>query len=182
MNQCTKKRTHATILGGVEWTRLREELKECRKMARLGQTALAALIDVDKSTINRIENVYGEPQHKPTLEIIERWVLVTGLTLSAFFARIEGLPPSATIGNDLSSQPKVSPDDDAVPLTPEDTETYIAIGKAIKRIFDKSQSKRGAYSGPPADSGAEEPKDGVHPRSPSDRPSWKKRPRQPKPR
>jgi transcriptional regulator with XRE-family HTH domain len=79
----------ATILDGVDWTRVREELKECRQAVKLNQVALAKKIGVNKSTVNRIENVYGEPDHKPDLETIAAWTEATGFTLSSFFATIE---------------------------------------------------------------------------------------------
>lgn len=73
----------------VNWARVREELKACREAAKLGQVPLARKIGVNKSTINRIENVYGEPDHVPDLDTIERWTLATGVKVSDFFRRVE---------------------------------------------------------------------------------------------
>jgi transcriptional regulator with XRE-family HTH domain len=73
----------------VDWKRLREELARCRLAAHLNQTQLASQIGIAKSTVNRIENVSGEPDHVPDLDTIERWVLATGVRLSVFFGKLE---------------------------------------------------------------------------------------------
>src|SRR5216684_3716076 len=85
----TTRRTDATDTRGVNWPIVRAELKACREAARLSQVALARRVKTNKSTVNRIEDLEGKPDHTPDLETIERWVLATGLMLSAFFARIE---------------------------------------------------------------------------------------------
>lgn len=103
MNCWAKERTDATILTGVDWVRVRAELKECRVAARLSQVGLARKMSevaaannakkakTNKSTINRIENIYGEPDHVPDLDTIERWVLATGRTLGSFFTLLDDL-------------------------------------------------------------------------------------------
>jgi len=106
MNHFDHERTDATILRGVDWARVRAELKVCREAAKLSQVGLARKMlalgaprgrkgKTNKSTVNRIENVYGEPDHVPDLDTIERWVLATGVNLSDFFRRVEGLPAGA---------------------------------------------------------------------------------------
>lgn len=118
MNQCAQERTRATILGAVNWIRLREELKECRETARLGQVALARLIGKNKSTVNRIENVYGEPEHKPDLDTIELWVQATGLTLSIFFTRL-AFARTTVDPSQLPATPQVADHESLPPIAPE---------------------------------------------------------------
>lgn len=74
---------------GMEWVKLREGLANCRKAARLSQASLAQKMRVAKSTVNRIENVYGEPDYKPDLETIELYLRECGGSLHHFFAALE---------------------------------------------------------------------------------------------
>jgi len=76
----------------MDWQRVRSELTKLRveRKPKLSQTRLGKEAGIAKSTINRIENVDGEPDHVPDLDTIERWVLATGGKLSAFFERVEG--------------------------------------------------------------------------------------------
>lgn len=89
MNQVASVRMDATILVGMDWVRVRSALQEAREAAKLNQVALARMIGVNKSTINRIENVYGEPDHKPDLATLVAWLQACDRTVSGFFAEIE---------------------------------------------------------------------------------------------
>lgn len=89
MNYGAQPSDSGAILQGVDWRRLRELLREHRLAAKLNQSALAEAIGVDKSTINRIENVYGEPDHEPRLETVEAWIRGTGSTLGELFTELD---------------------------------------------------------------------------------------------
>jgi transcriptional regulator with XRE-family HTH domain len=80
----------------MEWQRVRAELQTVRlaQKPKMSQTRLGHLAGLSKSTVNRIENVYGEPDHVPDLNSVERLVRAMGLTLSGFFARLEPASPS----------------------------------------------------------------------------------------
>lgn len=187
VDKCTKERMYATILKGMDWKRLRQELKECREKARLGQVALARLMHTNKSTINRIENLYGEPKHRPTLDKIDRWVTATGLTLSSFFARIEGLPESVGTGDDRGPHAQVTGADEALsPLTAEDRKllrAYVEDRRLHQKAAElvgafadrQAESERGSHRrhAPEADDPETSPR--VRPRSPSQRHAKRRR-------
>lgn len=136
--------------GGVNWKRLRGELAACRVAAGLNQTQLAHRIGIAKSTVNRIENVYGEPDHVPDLDTIERWVIETSLTLASFFARIEALPDIAEVAEDQSTPTlHKSAADEAVPtLSRDEIATIRALTKVLRQDADRehAESLRGPHS------------------------------------
>lgn len=72
----------------VNWAKVAELLKDLRASA--GQTnasAFAEEIEVDKSTVGRIERA----EVKPNLETIEKWVNACDGKLSSFFLHVESV-------------------------------------------------------------------------------------------
>lgn len=129
----------------AELTKLRLEQRPKMSQTRLGHAAAIA-----KSTVNRIENVYGEPDHVPDIETIERWVLATGLTLSSFFARIEGLqaqPLVSTTTVPLAESEKTEHATPPVASSPSvrvrDLEVFgRAFGRAIVEEFRRDSQRK----------------------------------------
>lgn len=74
--------------GVIDWRVLRRELAVARIKAGLEEDELARAIEVDVSTVYRIEKS-GSGKNNPSLDIIAKWVDRCGLTLSAFTALVE---------------------------------------------------------------------------------------------
>lgn len=68
--------------------RARAELAKLREDQQLTQEELGDKAGFSKSTVSRIENVDGEPDHVPDLDTIEKWVLACGAELADFFSRV----------------------------------------------------------------------------------------------
>jgi len=85
----------------VDYKRAREILRHARNRAanerdglpHVGMTLdeAAAKSGLNRATIHSIENIKREPALKPDLESIERLARAYGLTLTALFARVEGV-------------------------------------------------------------------------------------------
>ena len=82
----------------VDFLALREELRKLREQSDFTLDELAVSSGLNRATIHAIENIKREPDLKPELETVERLVVAMGLTLSEFFARIEGLNVSPERG------------------------------------------------------------------------------------
>ena len=84
----------------VDFALIREALRRARAAAsieragvlRIGMTLneAAAQSGLNRATIHSIENLKREPTLQPELETIERLARAYGLSLSAFFAQIDG--------------------------------------------------------------------------------------------
>ena len=87
---------------GVDLGKMRSALRAKRLELKWSLDDLAAKSGVNRSTIHDIEtNADGKPQMATVARLVEGM----GLTLSEFFARIEGLKPQPlTAQNALSSQ------------------------------------------------------------------------------
>lgn len=71
---------------GVNWPKVAEILRDLRAQAGLtNASAFAVEIEVDKSTVGRIERA----EVKPNLDTIEKWVLACDGKLSSFFLHVE---------------------------------------------------------------------------------------------
>lgn len=73
----------------LDWKVLRRELAVARIKAGLEEDALATAIGVDVSTIYRIEKS-ASGKNNPSLDIIVKWVVQCGVSISAFIALVEG--------------------------------------------------------------------------------------------
>jgi transcriptional regulator with XRE-family HTH domain len=101
----------------VDFKLVREGLRRARALApaerdgirRVGMTLdeAAEKSGLNRATIHSIENTRREPKLRPEFETIERLARTYGLTLSAFFARIEGVPAPAPSLADEGLQPIV---------------------------------------------------------------------------
>lgn len=163
-------RQHILAVMDVKTTRL--EIVAERERQGLNQRELAAKAGLDQGHMSKIEDIDGQEMRdlaaRIVFQIIERGL---GLTVSEFFARIEGLPDAATTSDDHGPS-EVSPADDAL-STPEGR-TYYAIGKAIASIVTRveregRESQRGPHRRhPPAIGNPPAPSD-PHPRRPRTR-------------
>lgn len=77
---------------GMDYRRLREALRALRFEKKLGVPELATDAGLNKTTVYRLEDVDTEPDRELDLVTLEKLTTAMGLTLSEFFARIEGLP------------------------------------------------------------------------------------------
>lgn len=133
---------HASLQ--MDWTAIRLELRAVRKETKASGRRASGLYlketaGVDPSTLNRIEGVKKYPNHKPDLETIEALVRAMGLTLSAFFARIEGVsvsPPTikADDGDSLPATSVVSFEEQGQFLLAATGQLVAAIDRAADRI------------------------------------------------
>lgn len=142
----------------MDFKLLREALRQARHQAqvarkgvqRVGMTLkeAAAATGLNLSTIHSVENVKREPNLEPEFDTIERLVHAYGLTLSLFFARIEGLPEVDIAGQDREPLAgPVSPADETVPsLTAEELHTIRALTKVIRTSADREDEAAAAQS------------------------------------
>jgi DNA-binding XRE family transcriptional regulator len=86
---CDQEMDYASMQ--MDWGRIRQEIRAVRKEHKITLRILHQKTGVSPSTVNRIERVEKYPAHKPDLETIQTLVSAMDLTLSQFFARIEGL-------------------------------------------------------------------------------------------
>jgi transcriptional regulator with XRE-family HTH domain len=127
--------TDATIMGGVNWIRVRELLADCREQSNLNASALARKMGVHKSTIHRIENVRDLPDYTTDLETIEAWTRATGMTLSSFFAQIETLSGTSSEAQNLRAQREVDVDKAYPDLFPNIVKEGESEARAIKLLI-----------------------------------------------
>lgn len=76
----------------MDYVRARDVLRERRFELRLSIKDLASMADVERTTVYRVENTKAAPDYRPDFETMEKLASAMNLTLSQFFARIEGLP------------------------------------------------------------------------------------------
>jgi len=131
----------------MEWERVRAELAKLRReqKPKMSQTRLGQVAGIAKSTVNRIENVYGEPDHVPDLDTIERWVLATGLTLSSFFARIEQHAGHESGIRKIGGAPRDRPVPSVAPPAPD----YAAMGRALYDVVHGVVREQTSTARPP---------------------------------
>lgn len=107
----------------MDYRRVREVLRECRFQLDLGVKEIAEKSGLERTTIYRIENLKELPDYKPDLETIEAVIKGLGLTLSAFFARVENTGLQALPSRSTDRLPPASEDargnPSAVPETSE---------------------------------------------------------------
>ena len=84
----------------MDWVLLRKGLQDLRIERKMGVPELAADAGIAKTTVYRLENLNDDPDRGPDLETIEKLTTAMGLTLSSFFARIEGLKTAESGGHD----------------------------------------------------------------------------------
>lgn len=84
----------------VQWDQIRRGLANARTACRRQKDGkswtlrdLEAASGVDLATIHRLENTKRYPDHHPDLETLEALTAAMGLTLSRFFASVEGVDP-----------------------------------------------------------------------------------------
>lgn len=78
----------------LDWRAVRAELRRLRDVNDLTREELQKLSGVEKTTIYRIENTKELPDYKPDFDTVDALLAAMDITLSDFFARIEGLPPT----------------------------------------------------------------------------------------
>lgn len=81
---------------------IRKGLRKVRQDRKVTLRVLHEKTGISPSTINRIERVEKYPTHKPDLETLIALLAAMGLTLSAFFAQIEGLKTDDGGATDLA--------------------------------------------------------------------------------
>lgn len=74
----------------VNFALVREVLRRARASVGMTLDDAARHSGLNRATIHSIENIKREPALKPELETIERLAVAYGLTLSSFFAQLEG--------------------------------------------------------------------------------------------
>jgi transcriptional regulator with XRE-family HTH domain len=91
-----------------QWTSLdineqiRLALAALRREHGLTEYALAKAMDLNKSTVYRVENIDDRPGYEPTIDTITRWLDATSQeSLTAFFFRVEFGRDSPYAINDL---------------------------------------------------------------------------------
>jgi transcriptional regulator with XRE-family HTH domain len=143
----------------MEWKDIRAAYKAARQERGLRQDQVG---DMAQGMISKLEtnNNLG-----PTVGIFVRAIEGLGMSVSQFFAQIEGLPEPVRLGDDHGLPTKESATDEAVPaITAQNP--YYKIGKAFATIIQQSQSSRGADRRFATKTSDREAGDGVHPRSP----------------
>lgn len=93
---------------------VRRELQRIRGEASPEEFADQA--EVNRATVYRIEDFDGTPKYSPRIETISKLAAARGLTVSAFFAQIEGLPTASPQSTTVELLTQGVPDDSrAVP-------------------------------------------------------------------
>jgi transcriptional regulator with XRE-family HTH domain len=138
-NAPNKGNTHAYSAGMVDLKRVRAALRQLRTDANLTPEELADEVGVDRSTVYRIEN--PNSRQSPRIDTVSAIVESRGLTLSDFFAQIEGLPP--TRRHELHSPPlnPKTPEADhgrAVSIESSDVDRLYALGEALAESFSRA--------------------------------------------
>lgn len=138
----------------LDWRAVRAELRRLRDVNELTREALQKLSGVEKTTIYRIENTKELPDYKPDFETIEALLRAMEVSLSAFFLRIEGLPPTRqTDPESAHSTPSAGAGDDrALSATERSADalvqrTFIAalaqeIAVAVDRLIEARTQNR----------------------------------------
>lgn len=90
----------------LDWPALRGELRRLRAENDLTREELQKLSGVEKTTIYRIENTKEMPDYKPDFDTVSALLVAMEITLSAFFARIEGV--AAPASNESEPLPAVA--------------------------------------------------------------------------
>lgn len=139
----------------VDFQVVREALRRARDRApverkgaqRFGMTLdeAAARSGLNRATIHSIENIKREPSLKPELETIERLTIAYGLTVSSFFAQIEGLPAPLSLGENASINPQSQGQahEGVQALVPEDQVTATVI-KTLARLLAQANARADA--------------------------------------
>lgn len=129
---------------------LRVVLRQLRTDARLSPEELATEADVSRSTIYRLEN--GEIE-EPDLQTLRRIVGALGVTLSSFFAQIEGLKGPRTELQNLPSENQTRTADASTPLPTSDaalsttdlaaliTAGVSGLGESLERAIDRAADR-----------------------------------------
>lgn len=164
----------------MDFERFRAVLRELRRELVGTQGDLSALTKINETdtpvnamTISEIETgAIVDPGIITVVRLIEA---LPGVSLSSFFARIEGLPNAVGLGHNSGSLTPQDSDDDAIPPSPEESKRLQKIGKAVAeytRFKDQQrEGERQPHREPaPADS-ARKTGSGVRPGSPSQRPA-----------
>lgn len=96
----------------VNYRMARTVLRERRFELQWRVRDLAEKAGVERTTIYHLEKIEKEPDHEPDFKTLEKLALAMGLTLSAFFARIEGLKTDSPSSQTAASQkqPKTTED------------------------------------------------------------------------
>lgn len=114
----------------------RSVLRAARKEHVGGRNKLAAKVGLAKSTI---QNAEMGPDI-PGIETVARLVEGMGLTLSSFFAQIEGLPTDAPAKQDQpipSGLSMVTDDDEVSTLSPSARQIFRDLGRVFARQADR---------------------------------------------
>lgn len=114
---------------------IRELFRAERKRLGLGQEHVAERGGASQSTISKIEI---EPDYEPTVPVFEKAVRGLGMTLSSFFARIEGLSKSVGLGDNpasIKSSSRAASDEARASeeITTDERAFYRAIGKIVAK-------------------------------------------------
>lgn len=171
----------SVYLGAMDVELFRERLRELRKrlVGSQGDLSARTKTDTDETAINpqTISDIETGAIKDPGILTIARLIdALPGMTLSEFFAQIEGNSDSASVRETepVPSREVGDPADDEELPTPEQNRTYITLGRAIYKIVRQSQSERRPHRGPAADPRDDQAEDGVHPRGARKRPGPRK--------
>lgn len=98
----------ATICPLASLADIRRELRRVRRAKDWTLDKVRDESGVDRAAIHKIENVDKYPTYEPGIETVTKIVEGMGLTLSSFFARIEGLPTTDGASTDRPSPTKAA--------------------------------------------------------------------------
>lgn len=129
----------------LDWTAVRAEVRRLRAENNLTRQELQALSGVEKTTIYRVENTKELPDYKPDFDTIVRLLTAMEVTVSKFFARIEGLTPTAEVatvspspatlgGGDRSSIPRTL--DDTTAIIAANSAALVALARSLDRLTE----------------------------------------------
>lgn len=171
-------RLKAYTLRTMDFERFRAVLRELRKELVGSQGELSALTKINETdtpvntmTISEIETgAIADPGIITVIRLIEA---LPGVSLSSFFARIEGLPNAVGLSDNSGSRLPQDSDDDAIPPSPEESKRLQKIGKAVAeytRFKDQQrEGKRQPYREPTTADSARKTGSGVRAGSASQR-------------
>lgn len=128
----------------MDYRRAKEVLRDRRVELRMGVIELAQEAGLHKTTVYRLEEAIKEDPNKPIeFETMEKLATALDLTLSDFFARIEGLRPtgqpdqeSRTPDPEASHGPSVQKE-----LSDVDRTFFVAIGETLAESFAQSMER-----------------------------------------